>query len=402
MIAYFDCVAGISGDMTLGALIDLGLPKKVLTAELGRLGLGGYRLIARRTSRHGIGGTRLRVVVDDPGEHHRTLADIVGMIDASDLNDRVKETSRAVFTRLAKAEAKVHRRRVADVHFHEVGAVDSIVDIVGVAIGLDFLKIDGIFASRVPVGSGFVACRHGNLPVPAPATVELLRGIPVVGTGIGSELVTPTGAAILATLVEDFGEIPEMTIDRVGYGVGSRDLDEVPNVLRILLGRSEASFAGDTVDVIECEIDDMIPECYEPLMERLFDAGALDVTFTPVQMKKNRPGTRLQVLAREADRARLEEVVLRESSTIGLRYHTVRRTLLTRKTVVVETAFGPIGVKVARDRAGKIEKAAPEYDDCKRAADAAGVPVTKVREAALVSMAAGKGRERKTGRKVKR
>lgn len=401
MIAYFDCVAGISGDMTLGALIDLGLPKKVLLAELGRLGLGGYRLSARRTSRHGIGGTRLRVVVDEPGGHHRSLADIVRMIDASGLSENVKEMSRAVFTRLAKAEAKVHRCRVHDVHFHEVGAVDSIVDIVGVAIGLEFLEIDGIFASRVPVGSGFVACRHGNLPVPAPATVELLRGIPVTGTGIACELVTPTGAAILATLVDRFDEIPEMVLDRAGYGIGSRELDEIPNVLRILLGRADASFPGDCVDVIECEIDDMIPECYEPLMERLFDAGALDVTFAPVQMKKNRPGTRLQVLARGADRPRLAEVVLRESSSIGLRYHTVGRTLLRRKTVVVATAFGPIGVKVSGDRAGKIEKAAPEYEDCKRAADAAGVPVAKVREAALVGLAAGKGRGRKAGRKIK-
>ena len=401
MIAYLDCVAGISGDMALGALVDLGLPKKVLLEELGRLGLGGYRLSTRRQSRHGIGGTRVHVVVDEPGDSHRSLADIVGMIDASGLSEKVKRTSHAVFTKLARAEAKVHRCRVGDVHFHEVGAVDSIVDIVGVAIGLDFLEIGRIMASSIPVGSGFVTCRHGNLPVPAPATVELLRGIPVTGSGIRHELVTPTGAAILATLVERFGELPEMILDRAGYGIGSRELDEVPNVLRILLGRAGASFLGDRVDVIECEIDDMIPEYYEPLMERLFDAGALDVTFTPVQMKKNRPGIRLQVLAREADRARLAEVVLRESSSIGLRYQTVRRILLHRETVVVETAFGVIGVKVAGDLRGKIEKAAPEYEDCKRAADAAGVPIGEVREAALVNLAAGKGRRRKAGRKIK-
>ena len=322
-IIYFDCFAGAGGDMILGALIDAGLSVEDLKEELSQLSLSGYEIRAEKSIKKGISGTKFHVNVSHD-HHHRSLNDILKIIDGSSLSDDVKGQSKKIFTRLAEAEGKIHNKPVEEIHFHEVGAVDSIIDIVGTVIGLDRLDIREVRVSRIHVGTGFLECAHGTLPVPPPATLELLKNIPVYSTGIESELVTPTGAAILSTLSSCFGEIPSMCIEKTGYGLGSRDLT-IPNVLRILVGETDDNYDVDTVQLIETNIDDMNPQFYEYIIESLFAHGAKDVFLTPIIMKKNRPGVVLSVLASPEKIDELIDIIFQETTTLGVRISEVKK-----------------------------------------------------------------------------
>jgi len=372
-ILYFDCFSGVSGDMTLAALLDLGLPLERLEEELKKLGLKNYSLEVCPGSRSGIGALGLEVKVGPHEEHHRHFSDIREMISRSSLEPGVKERSLAVFQRLAEAEARVHKKKVEEVHFHEVGAVDSIVDIVGTAIGIDFFRPDRIYASELPMGWGFVNCQHGRLPLPAPATVEVLKGYPVKSVDVEGELVTPTGAAIVATLSSKTTAFPAMKVERIGYGMGKKEFPDRPNLLRLILGEATEAFQADRAMVLESNIDDMNPEFYDYLMERLFQRGALDVSLSPLQMKKNRPGTLLRVIAEEKDADALSELILHESTTLGVRSFPVSRKKLPREVRKVETRYGKVRVKVS----GEV-RFQPEYDDCRRIAREKGVPLQEV------------------------
>jgi len=377
-VCYFDCFSGISGNMVLGALIDIGLPKSILYEEVSKLGLGAFDLEVGRDERMKIYGTHVRVRAQGNGAPQRSHREIKRMIEQSPLDLPVKERSLDIFHRLATAEARIHDQEVDEVHFHEIGALDSIVDVVGAAVGMNHLGIERVFASRIPVGSGFVHGQHGRLPVPAPATLEILKGIPVYSCSLNEEMVTPTGAAILASFSAGFGEIPPMRIERVGYGVGDRAFAEIPNVLRIILGEDEGTWEGDRVWVVETDIDDMSPEIHGYLMERLPEAGALDVTFTPVQMKKNRPGTTIKVLAHQAEVDSIIDTLFRESTSIGVRLYPVRRAKLGRRLEEVETEYGTVRVKVSADGRGRIVNVMPEFEDCKRIAKERGIPLKEV------------------------
>ncbi|MGB6716405.1 MAG: nickel pincer cofactor biosynthesis protein LarC, partial [Candidatus Acidiferrales bacterium] len=339
-LAYFDCFSGISGDMVLGALVDAGLDIRQLEAELRKLPLDSWTISAERVKRKAIAATKVHVEAG-PQHHHRHLSDILKMIDAASLSPRAAENARKMFRRLGEAEAKVHNISIEKVHFHEVGAVDSIIDIVGSAIGFDLLGITGFSCSALDVGSGRVQTEHGVLPVPAPATADLLRGAPTFSSGVQKELVTPTGAAIATTLSSSYGKMPPMQLTAVGYGAGSADLAEQANVLRILIGESvaqEVSAASpeSIVSVIETNLDDMSPQIYGYFVERALAAGALDVFSTPVQMKKNRPGQLVSILCDVSNRSRLIDLIFHETTTIGVRTHEVHRQTLNRETVPVE------------------------------------------------------------------
>jgi uncharacterized protein (TIGR00299 family) protein len=387
-ILYYDCFSGISGDMNLGAMLDLGVDCDLLARELKRLDIGPYDLRISKDSRRGIVGTRVDVIVghEGPGpDHHhhgRTFGDIQIMIGESGLSDVVKKISLAIFTKIAEAEAKVHGQAVSDVHFHEVGAVDSIVDIVGAAICFDYLKVDKIMASPIQVGGGFVKCAHGVLPVPAPATVEILKGIPIKSGLVTFETTTPTGAAIVASMAESFTEAAAFTPEKIGYGIGHRDTD-VPNVLRVFLG-AMADYAVSVSDVergealmIECNMDDMNPEHYGFLMERLFENGAHDVFFTPIVMKKSRFAVTLSVLCDASGRAAVEDCLWRHSSTFGLRAFNVGKAMLRREMEKVSTPHGEIAVKHGYLQGNKI-KSKPEYEDCRRLAREKGLSLEDV------------------------
>lgn len=384
-LAYFDCFSGVSGDMVLGALVDGGLDIRHLEAELRKLHLDGWSISAERVKRKAIAATKVHVEAGH-SHHHRHLSDILKMIDAASLSPCAAENARKIFQRLGEAEAKVHNIPIEKVHFHEVGAVDSIVDIVGAAIGFDLLGISEFSCSSFDVGSGRVQTEHGILPVPAPATAELLRGAPTFSSGVEKELVTPTGAAIATTLSSSYGKIPPMQLAAIGYGAGSADLAEQANVLRILTGESvaqEVSAASpeSIVSVIETNLDDMSPQIYGYFVERALAAGALDVFSTPVQMKKNRPGQLVTILCEVANRARLIDLIFHETTTIGVRTYEVRRQTLNRETVPVETPLGSIRMKISRLN-GSILNAAPEYEDCQRIAAQKGVPLKQVLSAA--------------------
>lgn len=365
-IAYFDCFAGASGDMILGALIDAGFSLETLKKELAKLDLKGYELTAEKQDRQHITGAKFDVKI--PHEHHhRTLKHIRDMIVKSRLPEPVKQTSVAIFTRLAEAEAKIHNKSVDDVHFHEVGAVDSIVDIVGAAIAIHGLGINEIQASKLPLGGGSVQCAHGVLPVPAPATLELLKGIPVYDTGIESELVTPTGAAVLSTLCRQFGQFPNMTIQQTGYGLGQKDL-AIPNLIRVMIGESAGDPNQDRVQLIETNIDDMNPQFYDHVMDRLFAAGALDVFMTQVMMKKNRPGVVLSIMAVPEEVDGLIQILFQETTTLGVRISEVKkRKVLLRESLPVQTPWGEGRAKIRIMTDGK-KIAEPEYEDCKQLA----------------------------------
>lgn len=380
-LLYLDCFAGISGDMLLGALLDLGVPETLLRAELAKLLLHGYRVEVRRVTKQHLAATKFDCDAGH-GHHHRGLADITGIIEQSTLAGNVKRRAISVFRRLGASEAKVHGIPVEQVHFHEIGAVDSIVDIVGACIALDALGVEEVVAAPPPLGSGVVETAHGRFPIPAPATLELLTGIPTRSTGETTELVTPTGAALLVEFCAEFGPVPAMVVEKVGYGAGTRDLAQTPNVLRAILGTVAGKDEADTVAVIEANIDDMNPQWFGELMDRLLTTGALDVFLTPVQMKKNRPGTVLTVLCAPADADRFADVVLTHTTSFGVRIHEARRRILAREIIQVATRFGEIDVKVGR-LAGKVVTRAPEYESCKRAAARHNVAVKEVHQAAL-------------------
>ena len=377
MIAYFDCFSGISGDMILGAFLDLGFPLSELTASLASLKIQKYTLEALPEKRMNLKGTRLRINVKQPGKDEKTFKEIRTMIEGSNINKDVKEKSIDIFSCLAKAEAFIHRKRIDQVHFHEIGAADSIIDIVGSVLGIHYFDIKEIVSSPLPLGNGFIQCRHGTLPLPAPATLEILKNIPVYGIGKPVETVTPTGAAIIATLAQSFGPLPPITIEKVGYGAGERKDNEVPNLLRVILGRKEKKVSREQVVVIETNIDNMNPEIYEYLMEVLLKKGALDVALIPVQMKKNRPGILLKVIARESDKTELIENIFNETTSLGVRVHKVERYSLSRKTNVVETPWGKVRIKIIEEPDGRIVTS-PEYEDCKRIARTKNIPLKQI------------------------
>jgi uncharacterized protein (TIGR00299 family) protein len=380
--AYFDCFAGISGDMVLGALIDLGVPGDFIVENVRSMPLDAFQLEISTASRMEIHGQHVKVVVEDRNRQARDYGDIKSLIQNGPLSDRVKGLSLKVFERLAGVEASIHDCSKESVHFHEVGGVDAIVDIVGAALGLEWLGIDKVFASEIPVGRGFVDCQHGTLPVPAPATLALLDGVPVYGTGVPHELVTPTGAAIITCLAEQFGPMPKMLIGKIGYGVGARDLEERPNLLRVILGELDSEQDKDSVMVVETNIDDMNPEIFGFVMERLFEDGALDVTWIPVFMKKSRPGTMVQVICKETDRDALVRRILSETTATGVRYYPAERTKLPRKVKEVTTSYGKVRVKEVSGLAGRVSMA-PEYEDCKKIALEKNVPLKVVYETVL-------------------
>lgn len=380
MIAYFDCFSGISGDMTLGALVDLGVPVEWIRDTIRtKLGLTGFDLSASTVRRAGIAAKKVDVAVSDRTE--RDYAHIRQMISQSELPQPVMQNSLAMFKRLAVAESGIHGCALDDVHFHELGGVDAIVDIVGTALAIDCLGIDTVVGSKIVLGSGTVICRHGRLPVPAPATLAILGDVPVCGTDAGCELVTPTGAAIITSLAESFGALPDMTVEKTGYGAGGRDRGDEPNLLRVVLGRT-AGRNTETVEMVETNIDDMNPEMFGYLTDRLLEDGALDVCLVPVYMKKGRPGTLLQVLCRRFNRQALVSRILTETTAIGLRYHAVNRQVLAREPMTVDTEYGPVTAKRVRLPDGSI-RIAPEYEACKTIAEERQVPIRAVYEAVM-------------------
>jgi hypothetical protein len=374
-ILYLDAFSGISGDMAVGALVDAGADAARLADALESLGTGA-RFHVEKTKRRGISATKFRVEHDDQ-KAHRHLPQIVRMIEGASLSERARKTAIRVFQRLGEAEAAVHGVPVEKVHFHEVGAVDSIADIVGSSVAFDLLGADVIHCSAINVGSGTANTEHGVLPVPTPATALLLKDHPVYARGPAFELTTPTGAAIAVALAQDFGAMPAMTIQSVGYGAGDRDFPEHANVLRVLLGESSGAAETTTVAVLEANIDDSSPEVLGYAMERLFEKGALDVTLEPVLMKKSRPGSLLRVIARPEDRETLADLILAETSTLGVRFYAAERRVQARRLVEVDTEYGKVRIKVAGSGAF-----APEYEDCRRLAIEKSVPLPQVMAAA--------------------
>ncbi len=419
---YLDCFAGISGDMLLGALLACGLDFALLKRELAKLGLTGYELTLETVDRSGIAAQKFDVIVEQPElseelandsahlhahangqthshafadathSHHRSLSDIQRMIAASTLSETVKTRALQLFQRIGEAEAKIHNVPIETIHFHEIGAVDSIIDIVGACIGLEALRIDRVISSPLHVGFGTFKCAHGTYPVPGPATTELLQGVPIYSKDIEGELVTPTGAVLVAELAESFNHLPPMRIERSGYGAGTRTYEKFPNVLRAIIGTLESDFVATTEDahatpnvitVIEANLDDVSPQVLGYVMEQALAAGALDLFYTSVQMKKNRPGVLLTLLCQPADSARMCELLFRETTTLGIRQRTEARVILQRSFVTVNTAYGAIRLKLAHDTQGAVQNIAPEFDDCRAAAKTHQVALRVVQAAAL-------------------
>ena len=374
-IAYFDCFSGVSGDMALGALIDLGVPVEALTAELKRLPLKDWSIETRRERRGVIEG--MRAVIFAGEQPHRSFSDIQALFNESGLDSRVRAKSLAIFERLADAEGRVHGVLSQNVHFHEVGAADSILDIAGVVFSLEYLKIEKIYASPVPLGRGFVKTEHGTIPLPAPATSILLSGVPVYGLPVERELVTPTGAAILATLAQSYGPVPPMTLISTGYGIGANTASDPPNLLRVWMGQEKSALPERNLLVIETNIDDMNPEFYNYVSGKLFALGALDVSLVPVQMKKNRPGVLLRALVEPSMETAAAEIILSETTTLGIRVLEVRRIELPREVRMVSTVFGPCKVKCSLLPNGS-ERLIPEYEECRRIAEETGTPMPDV------------------------
>jgi uncharacterized protein (TIGR00299 family) protein len=384
-IAYFDCFAGASGDMLLGALLDSGLSVDALKTELAKLHLTHYDLQHKKVVKKGIGGSQALVIIDQNHHHQRQhhLCDIKEIIDNSDLKPSVKMKSNRIFNRLAEAEAKVHQTTVENIHFHEVGAMDAIIDVVGTVAGLELLGIDAVSSSPLHVGTGFIQCAHGTLPVPAPATAELIRNIPVYSTGVKGELLTPTGAAILTTLAFVFGPMPAMTVNTWGYGAGTCD-PEIPNLLRMAIGQTPnllGSYETEQVAVLETNIDDMTPQIYDHVIERLLSQGVMDVFLSQAQMKKNRPGTLVTVVCKPEMISQVSDFLMHETTTIGLRWRIDHRIKAGRTLKKVPTSYGKVGIKVAF-KGDEITNIAPEYEDCKRLALEKDVPLKEVMAAA--------------------
>jgi pyridinium-3,5-bisthiocarboxylic acid mononucleotide nickel chelatase len=437
-VIYLDCFSGISGDMFLGAFLDAGLPFDDLKRALGSLAMSGYEITAHRVLRAGVSATKFSVEEHgsassgsrsghshshEDGAHghdhshahedrhthdhghghdaaeqhshahdghgHRTLSEIFELIDRSALSSAGRERAKALFHRLGEAEAEVHQTPIERVHLHEVGALDSIIDIVGAVFALEWAGADRIVCSPLNVGGGTVESAHGLFPVPAPATLKLLGDTPVYSGAVQKELVTPTGALIATSYASSFGSIPPLTIERVGYGAGTRDNPQTPNVLRVLFGRAAEASTADRVVVIECEIDDMNPQLFGSAMDRLYAAGALEVFYVPVQMKKNRPGTLLTVVAPPALRPALADIIFRETTTIGLRHHELEREVLQREIIRVDTAVGAVRFKLAW-RDGRVVNAVPEFEDCQAIARARNLSVKDVQAIALHAYGAQK------------
>ena len=408
-LLYFDCFAGISGDMTIGALLDLGLDFEFLKNELAKLGVSGYDLNLSRVDRSGINAAKFDVLLSEieinhHHDHsheghshthhsslethhthdHRSLSTIKHLIESSTLSEKVKQNSLAIFQRIGEAESKIHGVDIESIHFHEVGAVDSIVDIIGACIGLEALGIEKIISSPLHVGYGTFTCAHGTYPIPGPAATEILRGVPIYAKEIEGELVTPTGAAIVATLASEFSKMPLMRVEKVGYGAGTRTYEKFPNVLRAVIGELEVEDSTpDTISVIEANIDDLSPQIFGHLMEQVLAAGALDIFYTPVQMKKNRPGILLTLLCAVNDREKFIDLIFRETTTLGIRHRDEKRVILRREFVTVETEFGAIKMKIAHNANGEIINVAPEYEDCQTVATKHQIAVRTVQLAAL-------------------
>src|SRR5580698_571667 len=389
-LAYFDCFSGISGDMTLGALLDAGCAVEHLHEELSGLQVPGWELTAEKVWKNGMAATYVRVKTEDQSKH-RSLSAILDILEKSELATRVRERAGAIFRKLGEAEARVHDVPLEKIHFHEVGAVDAIVDIVGACVGFHALGIEKFACSPLNVGGGTAKMAHGVLPVPAPATANLLQGKPTYSNGVQKELVTPTGAAIVATLCDSFGPQPPMSVSAIGYGAGTADLPGQPNVVRIMVGEAaEKNVAGfdEEIAVVETNLDDMNPQIYGYFLEKALAAGALDVYTTPVQMKKNRPGTLLTVLCKPQDANALMSLIFAETTTFGIRTYRAQRRVLPREWVSVATDYGDVRIKVSRVN-GRILHLAPEFEDCKRAAEEKGVPLQRVIASALRSYEKG-------------
>jgi len=370
-IAYLDCFSGISGDMVLGAWLDLGLPAPLLRRTLKNLALPPFRLLIRREERGGLSGFRVLVQEGNKTPPQRSYRDLRTLIDRSPLPPEIKQPALDVLRHLATVEGRIHGREVEEVHFHEIGALDTIIDAVGAALGFHYFQVHSVWASPLPAGRGWVQSQHGPLPLPAPATLALLEGAALVPSGLEKELVTPTGAAIVKTWVRHFGPPPACTLTKVGYGLGRQELPDRPNALRIWLGEGAAPGGQEKVTVLETNIDDMNPQWYDYLFDRLFQAGALDCLLLPCQMKKNRPGVLLQVLCRPADREFLMGILLAETTTLGVRFYEAERQILPRKTERLETPWGTVGLKRFK-RPGPANRSAPEftieYEDLKNLA----------------------------------
>jgi pyridinium-3,5-bisthiocarboxylic acid mononucleotide nickel chelatase len=388
-IAYLDCASGISGDMTLGALVDAGVDLAAVQAGIDSLGLPSCRLVVQETRKCGFRATQL-TVEHEPEHKHRHLHHIEAMIAGSVLTERQRELALRIFGKLAEAEAKVHGTTIQKVHFHEVGAVDSIADIVGSAIAWDLLGVERIVCSPVPTGTGFVQIAHGRCSIPAPATGELLRGVPLADFAAEGELTTPTGAAIVAALVDEFGPLPAMTVEAIGYGAGQKDFTH-PNLLRLLVGESSAKAAtstSDTIVLLETNLDDVTGEAIGFASERLRQAGALDVSTTPLAMKKNRPGVLLAVQCRPADADSLAAIIFRETTALGVRRSTVERIVLPRRTATAATAHGEVSGIVATLPDGS-ERFSPEYDACAKLAAERSLPLEQIQSAARAAFTTG-------------
>lgn len=383
---YFDCFAGASGDMILGAMVAAGVDPDFLRAQLSSLPVTGFDINFETVNRSGLSATYAHV--ETAHEHkHRHLSDIRQIIEGSALSDTVKQRAVQIFTRLAEAEARVHNEPVDHVHFHEVGAVDAIVDVVGAAICFDALKIERFVSSPLHVGSGMVKMAHGQFPVPPPAVTELLKGVPFYASEIKGELLTPTGAAIITTVCSEYGPIPQMTTDVTGYGAGTREYQDFPNVLRVLIGETDAAGATDErLWMLETNLDDASPQIIGHVMDRVLESGALDCFFTPVQMKKNRPGVLLSVLCRREEKEPVMKLLFTETTTLGVRSYEVTRRALERSVVRVETQYGPIDVKVAH-LDGRVVNEMPEFEQCRTAAAKANVPLKVVEAAARLALA---------------
>jgi pyridinium-3,5-bisthiocarboxylic acid mononucleotide nickel chelatase len=377
-ILSYDCFSGISGDMNLGAMIDLGVDKTYLISELNKLNLPGWELIVQKDQRHGIAGTKVTVKQTRHEHAHRHLSDIEKIVNDSTLDIRTKELSLEIFMKIATAEALVHGTSIDHVHFHEVGAVDSIIDIVGAAICFNVLDVERVHVSTVELGSGFVMCDHGRLPVPAPATVEIIKGIPVKRNGVDFEATTPTGAAILAALGTNFSSDYPIKIEKTAYGVGQKEHPDVPNLLRVFLGEtiSETESGHDAL-ILECNIDDMNPEFFEYISERLFKAGASDVFLSSIIMKKSRPGIVMSVICEKEFAETVKTIIFTESTSLGIRTFPFRKDTLVRKFETLHTIYGEVPVKRSYYK-GEEVSCKPEYDECKRIASEKGIPIKEV------------------------
>ncbi|MCH6559288.1 nickel pincer cofactor biosynthesis protein LarC [candidate division KSB1 bacterium] len=373
-IAYFDCFSGISGDMILGALLDAGLDFELFQSELTKLNLPNYKLKQQRVSKQNLSATKFDVI-DLEKKNYRHLKDLNRIVEESGFDEKLKTRAKEIFLKIADAEAKIHNQSIEQVHFHEISAVDTIIDVVGALVGLKLLNIEKIQSSKLNTGSGFVEFSHGKWPVPAPATAEILKGVPVYATDCKAELVTPTGAAIICTIADAFGDLPEMTTESIGYGAGTQDLEH-PNVLRVFIGerKTQAAFEQDTVSILETNIDDMNPQFYDNILEELLQNGALDVYLTNVSMKKNRPGIQLTVLTRPEDEDKFAQIIFRNTTSIGVRIRQEKRKKLKRTIQEVDTKFGKVKFKISNLN-GEVLNRTPEYEDCKRISNEQNIPL---------------------------